>query len=121
MKKISKILLMLFALSFAAPHTAMAQSYPEKVGEKLGNGLANIVTGVAEIPKTVMATSRTHDPAYAATAGFMTGIVNMLGRTLLGAVDLATFMVPTRPLVSPDYIWRNFDQETRYNMNWQLR
>ncbi|MFU8788794.1 MAG: hypothetical protein ACNA7G_07175 [Methylobacter sp.] len=45
----------------------------------------------------------------------------MLGRTLLGAVDLATFMVPTRPLVSPDYIWNNFDQETRYNMNWQLR
>jgi len=121
MKKMFKTLLILSALFFATPYAAMAEGYPAKVGEKLGIGIVNVVTGVAEIPKTIMVTSRTHDPAYAATAGFMTGIVHMLGRTLLGAVDLATFMIPTEPLVNPDVIWKNFDRETSYNMHWQMR
>jgi len=51
----------------------------------------------------------------------MTGIVHMLGRTLCGTVDLVTFMIPTKPLVNPDFIWKNFDRETSYNMNWQMR
>jgi hypothetical protein len=55
------------------------------------------------------------------TAGFMTGIVHMLGRTLSGALDLATFMIPTRPIVRPDLIWKNFNTETSYNPNWQMR
>ncbi|MFA6162415.1 MAG: exosortase system-associated protein, TIGR04073 family [Methylobacter sp.] len=121
MKKIFKMLLILSALFFATPYTAMAEGYPAKVGEKLGTGIVNVVTGVVEIPKTIMVTNRAHDPAYAATAGFMTGIVHMLGRTLCGAVDLVTFMIPTQPLIKPDYIWKNFDRETSYNMNWQMR
>jgi putative exosortase-associated protein (TIGR04073 family) len=121
MKKMFKMLLILSALFFATPYAAMADSYPTKVGEKLSNGIVNVVTGVAEIPKTIMVTSRTKDPAYAATAGFMTGMVHMLGRTLFGVMDLVTFMIPTKPLVNPDYIWKNFDTETTYNMNWQMR
>ena len=121
MKKMFKTLLILSALFFATPYAAMAESYPAKVGEKLGTGIVNVVTGVAEIPKNIMVSSRTHDPAYAATAGFMTGIVHMLGRTLCGTVDLVTFMIPTKPLVNPDFIWKNFDRETSYNMNWQMR
>ena len=119
--KTFKSLLIIFVLFFFVPYVAMAQSYPTKIGEKLGNGIVNVVTGVAEIPKTVMITNRSKGPAYAATAGFMTGIVHMLGRTLFGAVDLVTFMVPTRPLVNPDYIWYNFNRETSYDLNWQLR
>ena len=121
MKQMFKSLPILFVLFFFAPYAAMAQGYPAKVGEKLGNGIVNVVTGVVEIPKTVMITSHAKGPAYAATAGFMTGIVQMLGRTLCGAVDLATFMIPTRPLVNPDYIWNNFNRETSYNLTWQLR
>lgn len=121
MKKMFKTLLILSALFFATPYAAMADSYPAKVGEKLGTGIVNVVTGVAEIPKNIMVSSHTHDPAYAATAGFMTGIVHMLGRTLCGTVDLVTFMIPTKPLVNPDFIWKNFDRETSYNMNWQMR
>lgn len=121
MKKMFKTLLILSALFFATPYAAMADSYPAKVGEKLGNGIVNAVTGVAEIPKNIIIANRAHDPGYAATAGFMTGIVHMLGRTLCGAVDLATFMIPTKPIVHPDYIWKNFDRETSYNANWQMR
>jgi putative exosortase-associated protein (TIGR04073 family) len=121
MKQTLKVLPILFALSFFIPHVAMAYGYPDKIGEKLGNGLANVVTGVAEIPKTIMIVSREKGPGYGATVGFMTGTVNMLGRTLLGALDLVTFMIPTESLVKPDYIWNHFDRETSYNSNWKMR
>jgi putative exosortase-associated protein (TIGR04073 family) len=113
--------LLIFALFFFTPYLAMAHSYPAKVGEKLGIGIANVVTGPAEIPKTMVITSRTQGLGYGMTAGFMTGIVHMLGRTLSGALDLATFMIPTRPIVRPDLIWKNFDRETSYNPSWQMR
>ncbi len=121
MKPMFKALPMLFVLFFLTSYNAMAQSYPTKVGEKLANGIANVVTGVVEIPKTIMITSHEKGPAYGATVGFMTGIVHMLGRTLSGALDLATFVIPTRPLVNPNYIWNNFDRETSYSSGWQLR
>lgn len=121
MKQMFKSLPILFVLFFFAPYVAMAQSYPSKVGEKLGNGIANVVTGVVEIPKTMIVTSHAKGPAYGMTAGFMTGIVHMLGRTLCGAADLATFMIPTKPLVNPDFIWNNFNKETSYSSGWQLR
>jgi len=120
MNKLTKILL-LFLLFFFTPYLAMAHSYPAKIGEKLGVGIANVVTGPMEIPKTVTITSRAHGVGYGLTAGFMTGIVHMLGRTLSGALDLATFMIPTRPIVRPDLIWKNFDVETSYNPYWQMR
>ncbi len=121
MKYRSKILLLIVSLLFFTPCLAMAHSYPAKVGEKLGTGIANVATGVVEIPKTMTITSRTHGPAYGMTAGFMTGLVHMLGRTLFGALDLATFMIPTKSIVRPDFVWKNFNTETSYNPNWQMR
>jgi putative exosortase-associated protein (TIGR04073 family) len=120
MKYPSKMLL-LFVLFFFTPYLAMAHSYPAKVGEKLGVGIANVVTGPMEIPKNMMITTRTRGPGYGMTAGFMTGIVHMLGRTLSGALDLATFMIPTRTIVSPDLVWKNIHTETSYHPSWQTR
>jgi putative exosortase-associated protein (TIGR04073 family) len=91
------------------------------MGEKLGVGIANVATGVAEIPKTMMISTREHGPGYGMTAGFMTGIVHMLGRTLSGALDIATFMIPTQPIVQPDLVWKRTHTETSYNPNWQIR
>jgi putative exosortase-associated protein (TIGR04073 family) len=107
-------LLLLVMLSLFFPINAQADNYPTKVGEKLGNGVANVVTGVAEIPKTMMITGHEKGAAYGMTAGFFIGIVHMLGRTLSGAVDIATFVVPTTPIVNPAYIWDDFDKETSY-------
>ena len=120
MKQTLKTLLVLFTLCFFTPYTASASSYPEKLGTKLGNGITNAVTGIAEIPKTIMITNRTNGPAYAATAGFMTGLIQMLGRTGCGVLDLVTFMVPTKPIVQPNFVWQNFKQETSYNGKWEL-
>ena len=120
MKPLLKTLLILVTLFSFTPYTATASSYPEKLGTKLGNGLSNAVTGIAEIPKTIMITNRTNGPAYAATAGFMTGLVQMLGRTGCGVIDLVTFMIPTKPIVQPGFVWQNFNKETTYTSKWEI-
>lgn len=99
---------------------ASATSYPARMGTKLGNGIANVVTGIAEIPKTIIVSNRANGAAYAATAGFVSGLFHTVGRTLLGAGDIATFMIPTKPIVKPDFIWQHFDQETSYRKTWEL-
>lgn len=116
-------LVLLSALVFGVHGIALAQgsSHTERVGEKLGVGLANVATGVVEIPRTMIITSKSKGIAYGLTAGFMTGIVHTVGRTLFGALDLVTFMIPTKALVQPEYVWNNFNKETIYTTNWQMR
>lgn len=114
--QILSLLIMLFVL----PNCVIAQNYPTKVGEKLGNGIANAVTGVVEIPKTMIITGRRHGATYGMTAGFFTGLFHSVGRSVIGALDIATFLIPTTPIVRPNYIWENFDRETTYTA-WQMR
>ena len=117
MKKTIALLVVLFLL---LPGMAMASDYPVKVGEKLANGVANAVTGVVEIPKTMMVTGRKKGATYGMTAGFFIGIVHTLGRSLTGALDIATFLVPTTPIINPAYVWDDFDRETTYTA-WRMR
>ena len=56
-----------------------------------------------------------------ATVGVFTGMMQMVGRTLNGVFDVATFIVPTKPLVTPVYIWNDFCTETSYSSDLQLR
>lgn len=118
--KTFRLSLALVILCLLFPLNAQASDYPAKIGEKLGNGVANVVTGVAEIPKTMMVTGQKKGTTYGMTAGFFIGIVHMLGRTLSGAVDIATFLVPTTPIVNPPYIWDDFNKETTYSA-WRMR
>lgn len=120
MSKTFRWLPVVFVTLFLSPQIAMAQPYPAKVGEKLGIGIANVVTGVVEIPKTMIVMTKREGTAYGATAGFFTGIVHMMGRTLTGAVDIATFYVPTTPVPRPPYIWNDFERETTYSA-WRIR
>ncbi len=120
MKYISRSFLMPAILCLLFSINAQASDYPVKIGEKLGTGVANVVTGVAEIPKTMMVTGHQKGAAYGMTAGFFIGIVHTLGRTLSGALDIVTFLVPTTPVVNPPYIWDDFDKETTYT-KWRMR
>ncbi len=119
MNKTLRIFLLL-AAAFFLPSSAMADSYSTKVGEKLGNGIANAVTGFVEIPKTMIITGRRHGATYGMTAGLFTGLFHSVGRSLAGALDIATFPVPTTPIVQPNYVWDNFDRETTYT-EWRMR
>lgn len=113
MKKTIQILLVSLALALISSG-ALANDYPTKVGEKLGTGVANAVTGFVEIPKTMIITGHNKGATYGLTAGFFTGLVHAVGRSVSGAIDIATFMVPTTPIVTPAYIWDDFDRETNY-------
>ena len=129
MKPLLKSLFIIALLYLFNPLAAFADnqnsspnnSHISRVGEKLGVGIANVVTGVVEIPKTMIVSSKKNGVAYGATAGFITGIFHTVGRTLCGTLDLVTFMIPTKSLVHPEYIWNNFNQETTYSSNFQMR
>lgn len=120
MKKIFKSLLILSALFFFSPHAAMAghsgktESYAAEAGEKLGNGIANVATGILELPKTVILTSRSEGPLYGMTIGLIIGVLHTAGRTLSGIVDTVTFLIPTGTSVKPEVIWEDFNKETTY-------
>jgi putative exosortase-associated protein (TIGR04073 family) len=118
MKHTVKTVLILAALMSL---DASASSYPARLSGKIANGIANAATGIAEVPKAVMIGNRKEGVAYAATAGVITGLVHMMGRTLNGAYDLATFMIPTKPIITPDYVWQDFDKDTSYRATWELR
>lgn len=124
MKKMFKSLLILSTVFFLSPHAAMAENEPDyldKVSAKLENGIANAVGGFIEIPKTVIIMSRSDNPVYGMTVGLLVGVLHTLGRTVYGAVDMATFMIPTKPLVEPDYIWNDFDKMTTYKPNVEMQ
>ncbi|MGV8711728.1 MAG: exosortase system-associated protein, TIGR04073 family [Nitrosomonas sp.] len=114
MKKKLQVLFVLLLMALTISGTAVASQYPDKVVEKLGNGLANAVTGVGEIPKTVTIISRRDGIVQGMTIGFLTGIVNTVGRSLSGAFDIATFLIPTTPFVKPAFIWDDFNRETTF-------
>ncbi len=116
MKNMFKSLLVLFALFCFSPQAAMAEGYPEKAGEKLTNGVANAATGFLEFPKTVIVDSQSQGPAYGMTFGLIKGMWNAIFRTGLGIFDVATFIIPTKTLVSPKVIWQDFNKPTTFNL-----
>lgn len=124
MKKLAGLFLLLSALFFLSSQTmaqsyymssgTMGQSYPTMAGEKLMNGIVNAATGWVELPKTMILTSQRDGVPYGLTVGLLTGLIHTVGRTVLGALDAATFFIPMRPTVYPPYIWQDFDKETTY-------
>ena len=114
MKKTIQALFILFITLLATPNLVMADQYPDKAVEKLGNGLANAVTGVVEIPKTITIVGNRDGVVHGMTVGFLTVIANAVGRSLSGAFDSATFLIPTTPFVKPAYIWDDFNRETTF-------
>lgn len=114
MRKTIQTIFIVFIVFLATPNLVLADQYPDKVVEKLGNGLANAVTGVVEIPKTITIVGNRDGVIHGMTVGFMMGLVNTVGRSLSGAFDIATFLIPTTPFVKPNYIWDDFNRETTF-------
>lgn len=114
MKKSIQTLVILLAMILLAPNSVFADQYPDKVMDKLGNGLANAATGVVEIPKTITIVGNRDGVIHGMTVGFLTGIANAVGRSLSGAFDIATFLIPTTPFVKPNYIWDDYNRETTF-------
>jgi putative exosortase-associated protein (TIGR04073 family) len=112
---ILKLLMIAAALFFLTAQTAHAQSYQNIMGEKFVSGIANVATGVVELPKNIVLTSQDKGIHYGMTIGVVSGIAHTIGRTVVGLMDVITFMIPTGPSsVQPQYVWNNFSRETTY-------
>lgn len=89
-------------------------SYGEIFGRKLLSGLANITTGVAEIPKNIIIVNNQSNFAYGFVGGTFKGLLHMAGRMGVGVIDLVSSPIPTYPIVYPNYVWDDFYAETTY-------
>lgn len=107
------------AASLPAHAEDSAISYPAKIGGKFGIGMINAMTGIVEIPKTMMTVSSSEGIGLGLSLGLVKGMTNMLGRSLLGMMDVVSFPIPTKPLVSPPVVFQDFGTETTYGSGWE--
>jgi len=96
------------------------QSFGQKGNNKALNAFANLTTSTLEIPKNIINTMNQSNFFYGVFGGFLKGLVNTLGRTGCGIVDLITLPLPTQPIVYPAYIWDDFDVDTTYGEVFRL-
>jgi len=99
-------------LAFASP--AGAQS----AGHKFGRGLADVTTGVLELPGNAMVETEKHGAAAGVPIGIAKGLGMIVSRELVGVYEVvsAPFPVPAgyRPPISPEYPWSYFDRAPRH-------
>jgi len=118
MKRCSFVLLTV-ALGCACASAQAEDTYLTRSSGKFGTGVLNAATGWTEIPKTMYTTSQTEGPV-GLPLGFFKGVFHTLGRTMIGVMDMTTFFIPTKPMMTPGLIWEGMDKETTYNTNWEL-
>jgi len=79
---------------------------------KLGRGLTNLLTGIVEIPKKVILTSKKENLAKGLTSGFMKGVQEGMVRTASGLYETLTFPIPApadfEPMVSPEFVFEEW-------------
>ena len=89
-------------------------SYLSGLSCKFTQGLFNTATGFIEIPKNVVNISHDQNIFVGLTWGLVRGVVQTVGRTVVGAAELITAPIPTDNYISPPYPWDRFSEDTRY-------
>ncbi len=109
MVKFGTIVILASFLILAVSSTCFAQA---KAGAteaspmtKLGNGLANVLTGWMEIPRCIGETSKEENLFAGLTIGTLKGLCYFMGRTLVGVIDTVTFVIKPydQPIMEPRY------------------
>lgn len=111
MVKLSLIFSICFLLSSQA---VAADSYVSNSGGKFVSGIANAATGFTELPKNIILTSQKDGPLYGITLGTAQGLLHTVGRSLIGILDAATFIIPTNSSLNPPFVWQDLSRETSY-------
>ena len=90
-------------------------SYGRKIGQKALWGLSNATLGIFEIPKNMIRVTNKSNLLYGVTGGLGLGLLNTVGRTVVGINDLLFFLLPTKPVVYPVHPWQDYlDVDTSY-------
>lgn len=114
MRRMVKLFLIFSILFFFSSQAVASDSYFRSSAEKFVGGVANIASGFMELPKNVILTSQKEGKIYGVTAGLTMGIMHTVGRTVIGALDVVTFLIPTNPSINPPFIWDDYSRETSY-------
>lgn len=109
-------MLFLFPFQAQANEEITAEVYFSRAGMKILSGVANVATGWVELPKNIILWGqKDNNKLVGYTDGVLRGIVHTASRTGSGALDLATFWLPTFPTPTPQFIWDDFSQESDYH------
>ncbi len=120
MRSISRLallisMLFLFSSQAQADEVITTDVYFSRAGMKILSGVANVATGWMELPKNISIWNQKNNNMLSDfTEGVLWGVVHTAGRTASGAVDLATFWLPTFPTPSPTFVWDDFSKESDY-------
>ncbi len=105
-------LILLATPAFAAPKSIEDASAQEIVGgmsHKLVRGVANVLTGSAEIPLQIISTTQAEGGFMGSTVGVFKGVGMFAVRTVLGGYDVVTFLIPFpwfyNSMIDPEYLW----------------
>ena len=113
-------MLFLFQIQAQASEEITSEIYFSRAGMKILSGVTNITTGWMELPKNIIFwTQKDNGILVGFPEGVLWGIVQTAGRTASGAMDLATFWLPTFPTPNPTFIWEDFSQESDY-YGWRM-
>ena len=84
-------------------------SYGRQTMHKLGRGIANVFTGIFEIPRTAQIVTTREGSLAGSTIGLTQGIWRMLLREVVGVYEVLTFYaeVPPdfKPMMRPEFIF----------------
>jgi len=116
------LITLLASLFFSFSTTSLAEeSYGAKIGQKALRGLSNATLSIIEIPKNIIMISNERNIIFGVSGGLLLGCVNTVGRFSVGALDLITVPLATKPIVQPIHPWNNYlDVKTNYNAIFSL-
>ena len=117
MKRAAFVPLLLLAVLLIMPLSAYADQPPETITEKmaikLGRGVANTFTGIAELPKQTILTGREMGTVGYIVVGPLKGIGMTVYRTFIGLTESFFFSVPHPgyydPMIDPAYVWEGWE------------
>lgn len=99
------------------------RTYSEKITNKAINGFINIPTSPLEVPKSIIkyVNGSDNNIVLGVIGGLTEGILQSVYRGTTGMIDLATCLIPTKPVTSPQYVWDDFyDTNTTYGNTFRL-
>ena len=108
---------------YAQPQLQQPKTYSQIIQAKAVNGAINASpASLLEIPKAIINDINAKDSnfVFGVVGGALEGSLQAMTRMATGAVDLVTFMVPTKPITQPQYIWDDFDETNTYGHVFRL-
>ncbi len=90
-------------LSLAVAGAAVVFTGCSSMEHKLGRGIANVMEPLrmGEFTRSTEQTYLADGPVVARSYGYVHGVTRTVQRTVAGAFDIATFPIPSEPLIMP--------------------